>query len=67
MGPGNYCDRDENKTSHVDLEYDKDCNDNICISVNRSGINNVEDLSSDAVRERLVTHFNILFRQNKIK
>ena len=47
----------------VDLGFD--VNDNQCI--NQSGINLVKDLSSDTMRDKLVTHFNILFQQNKIQ
>ena len=47
----------------VDLGFD--VNDNEC--VNQSGINLVKDLSSDTMRDKLVTNFNILFQQNKIQ
>ena len=47
------------------VELELDVNDNI--GVNRSGINNVKDLSCDTMRKILVPNFNILFHKNKIQ
>ena len=70
MGPGHNNDGEDNENHDEEqdpfnMDLGVDVNDSECD--NQSGTNLVKDPGSDAMREKLVTHFNILFRQNKIQ
>ena len=67
MGSGYNDGSDDDNVTIIDIECDPVWDDNIYICVNRSIVNNVKDLSSDAMRGKLVIIFNILIRQNKIR
>ena len=70
MGPG-LLDNEEDLSNEDDQMIFQECaqeaQDIVNIPVNRLQENNVHELSSDEMREKLITHFNILFKQKKIK
>ena len=70
MGPG-FIDDNEEITDKDDnmsqVECDADIFQNISDEINQSGINNVNQLSSYLMRDKLIKHVDILFHRNEIK
>ena len=62
MGCGNTTDDDADFIQPVPFE-----NDHMLSDVWANGINNVHQLVCDSFRKKLIEHFDILFKKNKIK
>ena len=70
MGPGlieNLEDLSNKDDQTIFQEYADEAQNVVNVQVNCAHHNNVHELSSDVMREKLITHFNILFKLNKIK
>ena len=64
MGPGICGDGEIER--EVDLECIIDSMDNNNVEINHQYINHVKDLSATAMREKLIIHFDILFRRQQV-
>ena len=70
MGPGLIdCDADHGTDDDgMILQHDAEDLDVVeNVTVHRLEVNNVNELSSEMMRNKLITHFEILFLQNKVK
>ena len=66
MGMGNDCEVDDDNTSILGEEIAEEIATTDAVK-NPDGSLNVTDLSLSFFREKLITHFNIMFNENKLQ
>ena len=70
MGPGFIDDDDynaDNDDNMAQIECDDDFFQNITDEIDKNEINNVNQLSSNLMRDKLIKHFDILFHRNEVQ